>query len=277
LEQKAFDLIASRTEKVLEPQGFKRQKELVEEEAGKSVLYIGENTAYSILYNEGEGKFDLRSTLMTDEGPDDSGWKSISSWIFNGESDTMKDAESIAADFCSTVDDSKRRAAIRAAKRKATRDDDNNPGPVFFFKRLVNVFPELRDEIAIERESYEDFRAVTFAKEKVLPKIEELGKKKGSAQLKKLGGFLNDFYKEGDLDVRAIITMVIFNGVSDEVRENLLTYMDASFQKYYKRCIKYKNKTVKPERVKKKNNLHGNHGEQSPERLSGKVPKEFRK
>ena len=51
MEQKAFDLIASRTEQVLEKQGFQRQKEKVQEANGEAVVYIGENTAYSILYN----------------------------------------------------------------------------------------------------------------------------------------------------------------------------------------------------------------------------------
>lgn len=276
MEQKAFDLIANRTEKVLEQQGFKRQKEIVEEEAGNAVLFIGENSAYSIIYNKDGGQFVLRSTLMTDEGPDDSNWKSISTWIFNPESDTLRDAETIADDFSSTLDDSKRRAAIRAAKRKATKDEDNTPGPVFFFKRLVSVFPELRDEIAVERECYEDFRAVTFAKASVVPKIDALAKKKTSNQLKKLCDLLEDFYKTGDLDVRSIITMVIFNGVSVESRDNMLSYMSDTFQKYYKKCEKYKTKTVRPERIKIQNRRTSTSGD-APERLSGKVPKEYRK
>lgn len=271
LEQKAFELIAGRTEKVLEQQGFKRQKEIVEEENGKAVLFIGESTVYSILFNENESQFELRTTAMTDEGPDDTNWKSISNWIFNPETDTTKDAESIAKDFCDTVDDSKRRAAIRAAKRKANKENEHNPGPVFFFKRLVGVFPELRDEIAEEQEAYEEFRAVTFAKQHIVPKVEELAKKKSSSQMKKLCGFLDEFYKVGDFDVRSIISMVIFNGVSVEAKDNLMEFMSEDFKKYYKHAEKYKTKTVRPERVKKTRTPQSAQG--TPERLSGKIPK----
>lgn len=277
MEQKAFDLIASRTEQVLEKQGFQRQKEKVQEANGEAVVYIGENTAYSILYNKENGQFELRSTDMTDEGPDDGNWKSISNWLFNPETDTIRDAESIADDFCSTVDDSKRRAAVRAAKRKAAKtNDEHTPGPVFFYKRLVNVFPELREEIAEERETYEDFRAVTFARAHVVPKIDELAKKKNSNQLKKCCEFCEEFYKNGDMDVRSIITMVIFNGVSEESKNNMLAYMSPTFQKYYKRCEKYKHKTVKPEKVKH-TNLRRSASSDIPERLSGNIPKEYRK
>ena len=274
MENKAYELIADRTEEVLEKQEFHRQKETVQEAEGEAVYYIGENSAYSIIYKTEEKQFVLRNTLMTDEGPDDKNWKVLSNWIFDSEIDTMKNAESIANDFCATLDDSKRRAAIRTAKRKASKDEDNNPGPVFFFKRLVNVMPELREEIAWERESYEEFRAVTFAKANIVPKIDILARKKGSAQLKKLCGLMEEFYKIGDLDVRSIITIVIFNGVSDPSRENLLEGMSDSFRKYYKRAAKYKNKTVKPERTKKI--LGQSHGSASPERLPNKAPKQKR-
>lgn len=275
-QQKVVELIAGRAEKVLEQQEFKRQKNMVEEEHGSAVLYIGENSAYSILYNQDEKKFELRSTLMTDEGPDDKNWKVISSWIYDMETDTQRDAETIADDFCNTLDDSKRRAAIRAAKRKATKDEDNNPGPVFFFKRLAAVFPELREEIAIERESYEEFRAVTFAKASVVPKIDAYAKNKNAGQLKKLCGIMEDMYEGGDLDVRAIITMVVFNGLSDASRENLLSGMSDAFRKHYKQCVKYKTKTVRPEKIKRSAASRAA-SSGTPERLTGKVPKEYRK
>jgi len=275
LENKALDLIAGRLEAVLEKQGFKRQKGKVKEEKGEAVLFIGESTVYSVLYNE-EGKmFELRSTAMTDEGPEDSDWKSISNWIFDPETDTNKEAESIANDFCDTVDDSKRRAIVRAAQRKkAKQEGDDSPGPVFFYKRLVGVFPDLRDDIAEEDAAYEEFRAVTFAKASVLPRMDALGKKKGSAPLKKVCQLMEDFHKTGDLDVRSIITMVIMNGVSAESRANMLELMSPEFCKFYQKCLKYKGRNVRPEKpkVNRKNSRYV-----PEERLSGKPPREYRK
>ncbi len=278
MNQKAFDLIVSKLTGVLEAQGFQKQKDLVDEAEGKAVLFIGENSVYSVLYNEEETRFELRSTDMTDEGPDENKWKSISNWIFDQETDGLKEAESIASDFLETLQGPSRQEAIRRAKRKASKDKDkeHNPDPVFFFKRLVAVFPDLREAIAEETAAYETFRAVTFAKEVVLPKVQEQAKQKGADATKKLAGLLDDFYKNGDLDVRSIISMVLLNGIeSDEDRGNLLEHMSDSFRKYYRRALPYRHKKVKPEKEKRKRNNNPSFGSSgdAPERLSGKIPK----
>ena len=71
------------------------------------------------------------------------------------------------------------------------------PDRCSFFKRLVNIFPDLKEQINEERTSYVGFRSVTFAKEFVVPKVENLAiKKKKSLQLfKKMCELLNEFYK----------------------------------------------------------------------------------
>ncbi len=279
LEKKAFDLIVSRTDKVLSAQGFQKQKGMAKDvENGDAVLFIGDGTAFSIIYDSEGNRFELKSTSMTDDGIDEEHWKSISSWSFNPETDTLAEAESIASDFCNTLDDSKRRAQIRAARRKSSsRDNDNNPGPVFFYKRLVSVFPELREEIAIEQESWEDFRAVTFAKEKIVPKAEAIAKKKNSKELTKFAGLLEEFSKSGDLDVRSIISMVILNGVSPEARNTILGEMSEEYRKYHKRCTRYIHKKVRPEKTKKKRRTYTSASSSGTgERLSGKVPKGYK-
>lgn len=271
MNQKAFDLIVSKLAGVLESKGFQRQPDLTEDEEGIAQWFVGEAEVYSVLYNESEGRFELRLTDMTDEGPDDK-WRSVSNWIFDEEHDGLKEAESIANDFLETLQGSNRQQAMRRAKRKAQKDKDNNPDPVFFFKRLVSVFPELKDEIAEEMAAYESFRAVTFATEHVVPKVEAQAKKKDADSTKKLASLLEDFYKNGDLDVRSIISMVLLNGIREEQdRNHILEHMSPTFRKYYRRALPYQNKKVRPEREKRKRNLRDN-GD-APERLSGKIPK----
>lgn len=272
LNQKAFDLIVSKLAGVLEPKGFQRQPGTTDDPEGKSALFVGETTVYSVLYNESETRFELRVADMTDEGPDDN-WRSISNWIFDEEHDGIKEAESIASDFIETFQGASRQQAMRRAKRKANKDKDNNPDPVFFFKRLVTVFPELKDEIAQEVNTYESFRGVTFAKQYVLPKVQAQAKKKGADSTKKLATLMDDFYKNGDLDVRSIISMVLLNGITNpDDRSNLLEHMSPTFQKYYRRALPYQHKKVRPEKEKRKRNLRDTSGD-APERLSGKIPK----
>ncbi len=42
---------------------------------------------------------------------------------------------------------------------------------------------------------------------------------------------LNEFYKNGDLDVRSIITMVILNGLSDTAAQNIMEQADPMLKK----------------------------------------------
>ena len=245
--KEAFDLIIEKTTVALKEQGFERSTEEFEDELGPAVLFVNKEAAYSIVFKEKDNIFELRSSNMTDEGPN-TNWKSVSNWIFNPEQDTLREAEAIAADFIETIEGPSRIEAVKNAQRQAFKDDDNNPGPLFFFKRLVNVFPELKEEINQERSAYVGFRSATFAKAVVVPKIEALAtNKKESAAFKKLCELLDEFYKNGDLDVRSIITIIILNGMSETAVNNIMGKAGPMLKKGYKYGVKWKGKKAKPE------------------------------
>ena len=250
--QEAFDLIVEKTAEALKKQGFEQSKDF-EDDLGPAVLFVNKDAAYSIVFKTNDNMFELRSTNMTDDGPNSS-WKSVSNWIFDPEQDTLREAEAIATDFIETVEGPSRLEEIRKAQRQAFKDDDNNPGPLFFFKRLVNIFPDLKEQINEERTSYVGFRSVTFAKEE-------------SAAFKKMCELLNEFYKNGDLDVRSIITMVILNGLSDTAVQNIMEQADPMLKKGYKYGVKWKGKKAKPEREKLKDRRGSRSSSEAPKRL----------
>ncbi len=266
MKQKALDLIVEKTAAALKAQGFEKADHF-EDDLGPAVLFINKDAAYSIIFKEEDKMFELRSTNMTDEGPN-SRWKSVSNWIFDPEQDTLREAESIAADFVETVEGPSRIEAVKNAHRQAFKDEDNNPGPLFFYKRLVNVFPELKAEIDEERASYVGFRSVTFAREHVVPKIENLSiKKKESSSFKKLCELLSEFYKNGDLDVRSIITIVILNGLSETATNNIMERADTMLKKGYRYGVKWKGKRAKPERETLRSKRSLRSGSDAPKRL----------
>lgn len=268
MKQKAFDLIIEKTAVALKEQGFERSTEEFEDDLGPAVLFVNKDAAYSIVFKDKDNMFELRSTNMTDEGPN-TAWKSVSNWIFDPEQDTLREAEAIATDFIETIEGPSRIEAVKNAQRQAFKDEDNNPGPLFFFKRLINVFPELKAEINEERVSYVGFRSVTFAKEFVVPKIENLAtKKKESAAFKKLCELLNEFYKNGDMDVRSIITIIIMNGVSETAAANIMENAGPMLKKGYKYGVKWKGKKAKPERESRLKGKRGFiSGSDAPKRL----------
>lgn len=251
LDNKAFDLIADKVGEALDSQGFVRQKVDTDSKSEQIALYTGEGSAYSVLFDGEVKKYFLRSCAMTDEGPDNQ-WKNIAVWLFDPETDSTKEAESIAADFVETVEGPKRKAIVQQQNKKKKKSDEGNVDPLFFCNRLVNVFPSLKDDIRFEKEHYPSFRGVTFAREKIVPQVQYLLRTPGEQQRKeKLFTILDDVYNVGDLDVRGIITMVILNSIEGDAAETAREAMTPALQKAWKNSLKYKGKNVKPEKKKK--------------------------
>lgn len=250
MENKAFDLIAKQLEGALAEQGFVRQPVDVQDENGSVALYIGEPGCYSVFYDQNKKRFELRTCKVVDEEPDNN-WKAISVWLFDPENDSEREAEGIAADFVETVQGPKRKAAVQAAKKKK-KGDENNVDPLFLMNRLVNVLPDLKDEIKYEKEHYERFRGVTFAKEQALPRIRELLLRGDRNACQKLGEILSACYGVGDLDARGVITMVLLNNIEGASAEILEEALSDELKKAWKNSVKMKGKNIKPEKKKKK-------------------------
>lgn len=252
MEQKAFDLIVEKVGEALAEQGFGGQPQEIKEEKGRAALFVGENVAYSVLYNRAQKRFELRTCAMTDEGPDGK-WKNLSSWLFDPEADDLASASSIVNDFVDTVQGPKRVAAVQQAKKKRKKDEDSTSDPQFFFNRLSGIFPELRDEMNAEKTVYGEVRPVTFARKSVVPKVEALALNYPESEpFKKLCTLFNDLYMSGDMDVRSLITIVILNGVSDQ---KALAGMEELFsddlKRVYAKAKNFRGKKVKPEKKKK--------------------------
>lgn len=257
MEQNAFNLVTKKVGEALEAQGYSLLTNQKPEEGAKSAVFAGEDTAYAVLYRAEQKRFELKKCDMTENGPNGK-WKSLSVWLFDPETDSLQQAQSIVEDFTETVAGPKKLAAAArsSAKKKRRKDDDSNVDPIFFFNRFVGVFPELKDEMNREREAYGDIRAVTFAREKLLPKLEALcseGTDKNAVS--RSCTLLCEMYLSGDLDVRSIITIVILNGLSGKAVETLKPLFTPEMAKGYKSGRKMKGKKVKPEKKKKKSKI----------------------
>lgn len=251
MEQKAFDLIVGRLEAAMTGQGFKKATGGLQEPEGKAALFLGDGAAYSVLYEEKRKRFSLRICDLEEDKPNGK-WKTLSMWLYDPETDTPAQVQSIVDDFTETVSGPKQAAAI-TARKKRKKDDENNVDPTFFFNRFIGIFPELRDELNEEKARYGDVRTVTFTRERLLPKINALlssSAEKGRAD--RCAGLLNDQYVAGNLDVRALITIVILNGMEERAVETLRPLMNEELTKSFKSGLKLKGKKIKPEKKKKK-------------------------
>ena len=250
MDFKAFDLIRDGLNEELTLQGFQAPIPL-EEEEGRAEMFATDEVAYSLFYDRKRQRFELRSTTLTAEGnPGD--WRSLSLWLFDEKDGTRADAESILNDFLDVVRGPKRVAVVQQ-KKKRGKDDERTIDPLFFCNRLVNIFPELREEMNEERIVYGQIRFVTFSKAKIVPKIEDLVVKyPNSEPAEKLSSLFDDMYKNGDMDLRSILTAVILNHMSNEAFSALQSKFGDDLQKASKYTRKLKDKKIKPEKKKKK-------------------------
>lgn len=249
--KKAFELIVGRVEEELVKAGYTKQKVASDNSNEMVALFTSQNVAYSVVYYKDKTHMVLRTCTMTEEGPDND-WKTLATWMYDEETGSQKDAESIANDFVEGVSGAVALKRAKQVKQKKKKDDDGNADPKFLAKRFVAFFPELKAEIKNEEDCYFPFRGVTFTKEKIVPRFDTYVKRASKTELEKMAALLNTQYNNGDVDTRSIITIVLINSLEDEEWLALNEFFSDDLKTASKAARKYRNKKVKPEKVKKK-------------------------
>lgn len=253
LLQEAFDLIVGKMQAELESNNFQKIQDGAPS-GGKPAIFVGENVAYAMHYNVKVKRFDLKMASVEDGKPGDE-WKNLSQWLFDGENDTLRDAESIGNDFADTVAVNKKKAKAAPAKQQRSKKDkngDRTADPIFFFNRLSAVFPEMKFSLQAMKNEYDGVLPVNYAKEAVVPLVKHLVEEtEDEGKMTKMVEVFNSCYKSGSLDVKGIITIVILNSLEKEGFERLQDYMSDELKKAAKYGWKMRGKTVKPEVVKK--------------------------
>lgn len=256
-----FDLIQSALAAELSQQGFK-DPEPLEDDAGRAVIFATEEVAYSLLYATKRQSFILRSTTLTDSGKPGT-WRELSAWLFDMKSGERADAESIVNDFLEVVRGPKRVAVVQQQRKRSAKGENRTVDPMFFINRLANLFPEVKEELNQEKIVYGQVRFITFLRAHILPRVEDLVKKyPDSEPVGKLCDLLDDMYKNGDMDLRSIITYVFCNGLSEESFRVLHERFDGDLKKVSGFSRKLIGKKIKPEKKKK------NRGKKVEARLS---------
>ncbi len=255
--KKAFGIVCGKVYEVLQVQGFEEQKVDNSKSSELVSLYTGESVAYSVIYYKDKMHMVLRSCSMTDEGPDNE-WKTMGTWMFDPQVDTEKEATSIGNDFADAVGSIVAVKRAKQAKKKKSKDEGSND-PVFLAKRLVKVFPELKEEIKHEENYHTKFRAVTFAKASIVPKVNELMQKGSKNDITTFIDVMSAQYLNGDFDTRSIITIVILNSIDPKYYDVIEPMMSDDLKKGFKAATKYRNKKVKPEKVKQVSRGTGEH------------------
>lgn len=243
----AFKIINEKLSGILLKNGFNKVKS-----TENILLFVKNSDGYKVGFDETKNKFELFDCTVENDTVTEQ--KSISVWLFDPQTDTEREARSIAEDFAETLGMSGNRASKKMSKKKKKSDEENTTNPLFLMNRIANIFPELKNAVQNEKENYETFRGVTFAREWALTPVKEIltsGMPKD--KLKKLCTVFSNLYASGDLDTKAIITIVFLNSVDDTTaRENIAGMLSDDLKIAMKEAYKLKGKKIKPEKIKKK-------------------------
>ena len=247
----AFKSISNKVEEALKPQGFTRQK-VSPAEGEIAALFTSDNSAYSVVFFVDKQHMVLRHCAMTEDGPDNN-WKTLATWMFDPETYTQKDADSIANDFVDNVSSASAAKRLKVTKKKKKKsDDEGNADPLFLAKRFATLFPEMKDEVKAEEDTYYPFRGVTFTRASIVPRVNECVKSGSKQDIEKLLKLLSTQYGNGDADTRSIITIVILNSIPEEYHDKVNEQLSPELKNAWKNALKFKGKKVKPEKPKKK-------------------------
>lgn len=244
---RSFDIVADKVAQALSSQGFKREK-VADSDKEIVALFTGEAVAYSVIYYVGKKHMVLRSCSMTEDGPDNK-WLTMSTWMFDPETDGDKEASSIGNDFADTVSATTVVKKVKQAKKK--KSDEGNADPLFLAKRFVTYFPELKDIIKDEQESYEEFRGVYFIRTYVVDRLNGFIVRSAKGDLNKLAQMISTQYANGDMDTRSIITIVILNSLEEKNLEKITPLLSEELQKAHSFALKLKGKKIKAEKPQK--------------------------
>lgn len=260
MEQKAFEQVVTRMREVLEKQGYMLDENSVRKgKVGLHAFFVGPELAYGIFYEFETKRFVLRYCNVEDGKPEEK-WRNRSTLLFDPENevDAHHMVDSIVADFTDEVTEKDNTVAAlqQVKKHRHKKGEESKTDSLFFFNRLVNVFPEIREELTVERITYGQIRTAAFARETVLPKTHMLLQGvPDESSVKKLAEIYSELYMNGDIDVRSVITFVLLNDLSDEELAKLEPYFTDDIKKGYKSARSLRGKTLKPEKPKKRRHI----------------------
>lgn len=200
LDNRYYDNVIAEMQSFLDENGFKAVEDGFENETKKiAVKYNDEKQAYSLFSatKDDEGNFGE----MTE----------INSWLFD-DSQNAKDAGSVGIDFVVSL---KKELGIKKGRAVGTNvelpsaNKSGNMTVQGFTKKMLDVFPVLKDEYKSHVAFYGNFLYINFFGDSLVPQLKNLFTNGTKKQIKKLYDVFEDAYVKGDKDTVNIMIALL--------------------------------------------------------------------
>lgn len=165
-------------------------------------IFKNDKKAFKVSYDEARQMYILSAADISEENGDTE-FTEINSWLFD-DSQNARDAVSVGIDFT----DSMRKTLGIKIKRSAVGNNIDLPtaskGASMdiggFAKKMLDVFPTLKDEYKAHISVYGDFLYLNFFGEHLVPLLKNLFENGTKKQIKKFYDVLEDAYIKGNRD-----------------------------------------------------------------------------
>ncbi len=143
-----------------------------------------------------------------------------SAWLFD-DSQNAKDAEAVGIDFSATIKDElgikHQRSRAAALVDLPTASKDGTYNITAFTKKVLDVFPALKEDYKAHVTVYGNFLYLNFFGEKLVPQIKSILLENNKKSVKKLFDLLQNVYLHGDRDtVNTIVAVLAAACANDE-------------------------------------------------------------
>ena len=182
-------------------------------------IYKNDKKAVAVEYSDERQMYILKTADISEDGSFE--LSEASAWLFD-DSQNAKDAEAVGIDFTSTLKSElgikhTRSAAAASAIDLPTASKDGTYTITAFTKKVLDVFPVLKDEYKAHVAVYGNFLYLNFFGEKLVPQIKSVLLENNKKSVKKLFDVLQTAYLQGDRDtVNTIVAVVAAACVNDE-------------------------------------------------------------
>ena len=218
LENKYFDSVLAEMQDIIKEANLKIEGNILKNETKSAKIeYLEDKQLYTI--------------SVADVNGDEIGeYKQISAWLFD-DTQTAKDAAAVGIDFSDAL---RKELGVEVKHTRVntlidlpTTQKGNNSDINALTKKMLDVFPALKDEYKAHVSHYGNFLYLNFFGEHLVPRMVRLFEEGTAKQIKKFYNTIVDFYVEGDNDtintVVALLAAAAYKNdtVTTKIREML--------------------------------------------------------
>ena len=181
-------------------------------------IYKNDKKAVLVEYSDERQMYVLKTADIAEDGSYE--LEEANAWLFD-DSQNAKDAEAVGIDFTSTLKAElgikHKRSATSAVIDLPTVSKDSAYNITAFTKKVLDVFPALKDEYKAHVSVYGNFLYLNFFGEKLVPQIKSILLENNKKTVKKIFDVLQTGYLQGDRDtVNTIVAVLAAACANDE-------------------------------------------------------------